>query len=194
MLSENLYELIPCLYNKENIYNNNHQNISTANNTIKKNKLSFDNLDNLSMKKIDIPIKEIIHKKQKCKEVEITYLINNDVKLDNLLCSYCINGDITNTIFLVINKGVDPFKFNEKYQTNPMHLAFHNNHLNIIKIIQKYVYDKKIPYNFNFYCPYWGTKELNQGQINFQTRIFQNLYDRIIEGFWSFEIKKWVQF
>jgi hypothetical protein len=200
ILSENLYELIPCLYkkeivyNKENIYNNNSNSSSFSNNTIKRNKLSFDNLDNLSIKKIDLPIKEIIHKKQKYTEVSITYLINNDIKLDNLLCSYCINGDITNIIFLIINKGVDPFKFNKLYQTNPLHLAIQYNHLNIIKIIQKYVYDKKIPYNFNFFCPFWGSKELNQGQLNFQTRIFQSLFNTILEAFWSLEIKQWVQF
>ena len=206
MLSENLYELIPCLTNKENVYNNqnvninnNQKNICLTNNTIRKNKLSFDNLNNeeyLTIKRFDNspPIKELIHKKQKCNEVAITYYINNDVKLDNLLCTYCVNGDITNTIFYILHKGVDPFKFNEKYQTNPISLAFHNKHLNIIKIIQKYVYDKKIPYNFNFFCPYWGSKEFNEGHLNFQTRIFQSVYNTIIDAFWSFEIKDWVKF
>jgi len=203
MLSENLYELIPCLYNNENINNiNNQKNICSTNNAIKKNKLSFDNLNNLkneeylTIKKFDNapPSKELIHKKQKCTEVAISFHINNDVKLDNLLCSYCVNGDITNTIFYILHKGVDPFKYNELYKTNPIHIAFMYKHLNIIKIIQKYVYDKKIPYNFNYYCPYWGSKELNQGHLNFQTRIFQSLYNTIIEGFWSFEIKDWVQF
>jgi len=121
-------------------------------------------------------------------------LMNTDVKLDNLLCFYCINGDITNIIFNILNKNVDPFKYNELYKTNPIHLAFQYKHLNVIKIIQKYVYDKKIYYNFNFFCPYWGSKELNQGHSNFQTRIFQSLYNTIIEAFWSFEIKEWVNF
>jgi hypothetical protein len=101
---------------------------------------------------------------------------------------------VTNTIFFILNKGVDPFKYNELYNTNPINLAFKHGHLNIIKIVQKYVYDKKIPYEFNFYCPHWGTKQLNPGDSNYQPRIFQNLYNTITYAFWSLELNKWVKF
>ena len=56
------------------------------------------------------------------------------------------------------------------------------------------MYDKRIPYDFNFYCPHWGTKQLNPGDSNYQPRIFQNLYNTITYAFWSFELNKWIQF
>jgi hypothetical protein len=191
ILSENLYELTKNSYNNEN-----QENIFNSMN-IKKKKNSFDNLAKLD--KLDNinenSSKEITSKKQKYNDaLNFSYLINTDVKFDNLLCSYCVNGDVTNTIFLIVNKGVDPFKYNELYNTNPINLAFKHGHLNIIKIVQKYVYDKKIPYEFNFYCPHWGTKQLNPGDSNYQPRIFQNLYNTITYAFWSLELNKWVKF
>ena len=198
ILSENLYEITKNSYDDENIYNKENQdNIFNLMN-IKKKKKSFDNLNKLD--KIngtinDNSARELASKKQKYNEaLNSAYIINTDVKFDNLLCSYCINGDITNTIFLIVNKRVDPFKYNELYLTNPINLAFKHGHLNIIKIIQKYVYDKKIPYEFNFYCPHWETKQLNPGESNYQHRIFQNLFNTITYAFWSFELNKWVKF
>ena len=191
ILSENLYELTKNSFNDEN-----QENIFNSMN-IKKKKNSFDNLAKLD--KLDNinenSSKEITSKKQKYNDaLNFSYLINTDVKFDNLLCSYCVNGDVTNTIFLIVNKGVDPFKYNELYNTNPINLAFKHGHLNIIKIVQKYVYDKKIPYEFNFYCPHWGTQQLNPGESNYQPRIFQNLYNTITYAFWSLELNKWVKF
>ena len=201
ILSENLYEITKNSYDDENIYNKENQdNIFNLMN-IKKKKKSFDNLNKLDkLDKIngtinDNSAKELASKKIKYNdELDLSYKINTDVKFDNLLCSYCINGDITNTIFLIVNKRVDPFKYNELYLTNPINLAFKHGHLNIIKIIQKYVYDKKIPYEFNFYCPHWETKQLNPGESNYQHRIFQNLFNTITYAFWSFELNKWVKF
>ena len=201
ILSENLYEITKNSYDDENIYNKENQdNIFNLMN-IKKKKKSFDNLNKLDkLDKIngtinDNSAKELASKKIKYNdELDLSYKINTDVKFDNLLCSYCINGDITNTIFLIVNKRVDPFKYNELYLTNPINLAFKHGHLNIIKIIQKYVYDKKIPYEFNFYCPHWETKQLNPGDLNYQPRIFQNLYNKITYAFWSLEMNKWVKF
>ena len=186
ILSENLYEITKNSYDDENIYNKENQdNIFNLMN-IKKKKKSFDNLNKLDkldkLDKIngtinDNSAKELASKKIKYNdELDLSYKINTDVKFDNLLCSYCINGDITNTIFLIVNKRVDPFKYNELYLTNPINLAFKHGHLNIIKIIQKYVYDKKIPYEFNFYCPHWETKQLNPGESNYQQRIFQIIH------------------
>jgi hypothetical protein len=187
ILSENLYELTKNSFNDEN-----QENIFNSTNIKKKN--SFDNLAKLD-KINDNSTKESSSKKQKYNDsLNFSYLINTDVKFDNLLCSYCVNGDITNTIFFIVNKGVDPFKYNELYNTNPINLAFKHGHLNIIKIIQKYVYDKRIPYDFNFYCPHWGTKQLNPGDLNYQPRIFQNLYNTITYAFWSLELNKWVKF
>ena len=201
ILSENLYEITKNSYDDENIYNKENQdNIFNLMN-IKKKKKSFDNLNKLDkLDKIngtinDNSAKELASKKIKYNdELDLSYKINTDVKFDNLLCSYCINGDVTNTISLIVNKGVDPFKYNELYLTNPINLAFKHGHLNIIKIIQKYVYDKKIPYEFNFYCPHWETKQLNPGESNYQHRIFQNLFNTITYAFWSFELNKWVKF
>lgn len=204
ILSENLYELTKNSFNDENIYNKENQDNIFNSMNIKKKKKSFDNLakldkldkiDKINVTIIDNHAKEGSSKKQKYNDsLNFSYLINTDVKFDNLLCSYCINGDITNTIFFIVNKGVDPFKYNELYNTNPINLAFKHGHLNIIKIIQKYVYDKKIPYEFNFYCPHWGTKQLNPGDSNYQPRIFQNLYNTITYAFWSLELNKWVKF
>ena len=192
------------LYKDENIYNDENQENIFISTNIKKKKCSFDNLSNLdkldkldktNITIIENPAKVVASKKQKYNDrLNFSYLINTDVKFDNLLCSYCINGDVTNTISLIVNKGVDPFKYNELYNTNPINLAFKHDHLNIIKIVQKYVYDKKIPYEFNFYCPHWGTKQLNPGDLNYQPRIFQNLYNSITYAFWSLELNKWIQF
>ena len=148
ILSENLYEITKNSYDDENIYNKENQDKIFNLMNIKKKKKSFDNLNKLDkLDKINITITDNPPKEETSKKIkyndalDLSYKINTDVKFDNLLCSYCINGDITNTIFLIVNKRVDPFKYNELYLTNPINLAFKHGHLNIIKIIQKYVYD-----------------------------------------------------
>ena len=77
-------------------------------------------------------------------------IFNNN---DNQLCSFCKNGDLQSVEYYISYLNIDPFKYNSLYKMNPIGLAYENNHSDIIELIKKYVSEKKIHYDNNFYSP-----------------------------------------
>lgn len=120
-------------------------------------------------------------------------LINNNIEIDDDFCANIIQGNEEQALMLMETYYIDPFKFNKKYQTNPIHLAYLNNSEKIIKKIKDLVYTKQIPYEFNFYCPNWNLRNYYSDFITFQIKVFESIYHTLIQAFWSDETKKWVE-
>ena len=120
-------------------------------------------------------------------------LINNNIEIDDDFCANIIQGNEEQSLMLMETYYIDPFKFNKKYQTNPINLAYLNNSEKIIKKIKDLVYTKKIPYDFNFYCPNWNLRNYYSDFITFQIKVFESIYHTLIQAFWSDETKEWVE-
>ena len=120
--------------------------------------------------------------------------MNNNVDTDNNFCWHIIQGNEEQALKLMETYFVDPFKFNQKYQTNPIALAYSNKREKIIKIIKDLVYSGQIPYDYNFYCPNWSLKKHYPGFIAYQKKIFESFYHTLVQAFWSDEMNEWVEF
>ena len=68
-----------------------------------------------------------------------------------------------------------------------------NKHEKMIKIIKDLVYSGQIPYDYNFYCPNWSFKKHYPGFISYQKKIFESIYQSLVQAFWSDEMKEWVE-
>lgn len=120
--------------------------------------------------------------------------MNNNIDIDNNFCDYIIEGNEDHALTLMETYSIDPFKFNQKYQTNPIALAYMKKHEKMIKIIKDLVYSGQIPYDYNFYCPNWSLKKHYPGFISYQKKIFESFYHTLVQAFWSDEMKEWVEF
>lgn len=119
--------------------------------------------------------------------------MNNNIDIDNNFCDNIIQGNEDHALTLMETYSIDPFKFNQKYQTNPIALAYMNKHEKMIKIIKDLVYSGQIPYDYNFYCPNWSFKKHYPGFISYQKKIFESIYQSLVQAFWSDEMKEWVE-
>lgn len=119
--------------------------------------------------------------------------MNHNVDIDNNFCDNIIQGNEDQALKLMETYFIDPFKFNQKYQTNPIGLAYLNKHEKIIQAIKNLVYTNQIPYDYNFYCPNWSLKKHYPGFIAYQKKIFESFYQSFVQAFWSDEIKEWVE-
>jgi hypothetical protein len=120
--------------------------------------------------------------------------MNNNIDIDNNFCDNIIQGNEDQALKLMETYSIDPFKFNQTYQTNPIGLAYLNKHEKLIKIIKDLVYSEQIPYDYNFYCPNWSLKRQYPGFISYQKKIFESMYQSLVQAFWSDEMKEWIEF
>jgi hypothetical protein len=120
--------------------------------------------------------------------------MNIDIDIDNKFCDMILQGNEEKALILMDIYIVDPFKFNQKYQTNPISLIYSNQREKMIQKIKALVYSKQIPYDFNFYCPNWSLKKYYPGFLAFQKKIFESMYSSLVHAFWSDETKEWVEF
>ena len=121
-------------------------------------------------------------------------LMNNNIDIDNNFCDHIMQGNEEQALKLMETYSIDPFKFNQKYQTNPIALAYLKKLDKMIKIIKDLVYSGQIPYDYNFYCPNWSLKKHYPGFISYQKKIFESFYNTLVQAFWSDEMKEWVEF